>query len=401
MAPFVATLAGHFTLTRIGMSVPVLNDVRVLFFSAVLMAFVLEVHHAGVNPLHSGPARRTLQPVLLLFGYQILSAVWAPRNAVINDVVGDLVAMVVLVVVYTALAEWDRDRVIVVTMYCQYVAAWLYFLYSASGHGATAAGRWTAFGGGPNVYVRVMVLGMVAAAYFYFRSGGRFAWLAAAPLFLVGAIASGSRGGLVAFGGIFLIAVRSLGRFMKRHGAIKPLAAIPMVGAVVWLLFGDQIMFLINNRFLAGTIQQRNTSDRDVLYEKGLGLFVESPIFGVGVHGFYAITNLGPGEKYVHNLPLAVAAEGGAVGLIILLVALWALRHEYARVPKKQRSLPSRAASYSGIFILIASFFSGDYYDHRLMWIFFLLAAAHPESFGSTSEVVDAPPPPGQYSIHR
>ncbi|GIF22484.1 O-antigen ligase [Actinoplanes tereljensis] len=375
VACYVATLAGHFTLTRIGISVPVLNDVRVLFFSAVLMAFALEIHHAGVFPLHTGPARRTLQPVLILFGYQILSAAWAPRNAVINDVVSDLVAMVVLVIVYTALTEWDQERVIVVTMYSQYVAAWLYFLYSASGHGATAAGRWTAFGGGPNVYVRVMVLGMVAAAYFYFRSGGKFLWLAAAPLFLVGAIASGSRGGLVAFGGIVLLAGPSLVRFMRRHGAVKPLAAIPMVGGVVWLLFGDQIMFLINNRFLAGTIQQRNTSDRDVLYEKGAGLFLDSPVFGVGVHGFYAITNLGPGEKYVHNLPLAVAAEGGAVGLLLLLVALWALRREYARIPKKQRSLPSRAAAYSGIFILGASFFSGDYYDHRLMWIFFLLAA--------------------------
>jgi O-antigen ligase len=386
-AVFVATLAGHFTLTRIGLSVPVLNDVRVLFFSIVLMAFALEIHHAGFHPLHTDAARRTLQPVLLLFGYQLLSAAWAPRNAVINDVMGDLIAMIVLVVVYTALAEWDRDRVVVVTMYLQYFAAWMYFVYSASGHGRTEAGRWAAFGGGPNVYVRVEVLGMIAAAYFYFRSGGKFAWLAAAPLFLVGAIASGSRGGLVALGIIVAIAFPSLIRFMRRHGAVKPLSAIPMVGAVVWLLFGDQIMFLINNRYLATTLQQRHTSDRDVLYEKGFWLFVESPVFGVGVHGFYAITNLGPGEKYVHNLPLAVAAEGGAVGVLLLALAFWSLRAEYARTPKPLRSLPARTAAFCGVYILGASFFSGDYYDARLMWIFFLLATVSP---GGTR----APPAP-------
>jgi membrane protein len=44
------------------------------------------------------------------------------------------------------------------------------------------------------------VLGLIATAYFYFRSRGRFVWLLAAPAFLVGAIASGSRGGLVSLG---------------------------------------------------------------------------------------------------------------------------------------------------------------------------------------------------------
>lgn len=391
---FVATLAGHFTLERAGLAIPVLNDVRVLLFSAVLMAFALEAHHAGIHPLHSGPARRTLQPVLVLFGYQMLSAAWAPGNAVIHDVLSDLVAMSILVIVYTALAEWDRDRVVVLTMGCMYLAAWLYFLYAASGRGHTQAGRWSAFSGGPNVFVRVEVLGLIATAYFYFRSGGRFVWLAAAPAFLVGAIASGSRGGLVSLGVITALAMRSLARFARRHGGIKPLAALPLLGGVVWVLFGDQIMFLINNRFIATTLQQHQSAGRDVLYEKGLGLFLEQPIIGVGVHGFYAITDLGPGEKYVHNLPLAVAAEGGAVGLLLLALALWALFHEYTGVPKRRRTVPGRAAGYCGIYILSASFFSGDYYDARLMWIFLLLAAVPTDAPRPVSPA-GTPEPPG------
>jgi len=391
---FVATLAGHFTLERAGLAIPVLNDVRVLLFSVVLMAFALELHHAGIRPFRSGASRRTLQPILVLFGYQMLSAVWAPGNAVIHDVLSDLVAMSILVVVYAALAEWDRDRVVRLTMGCMYLAAWLYFLYAASGRGHSEVGRWSAFSGGPNVFVRVEVLGLIATAYFYFRSRGRFVWLLAAPAFLVGAVASGSRGGLVSLGVITALGIRSLIRFARRYGGAKPLAALPLVGAVVWFLFGDQIMFLINNRFIATTLQQHQSAGRDVLYEKGLGLFLEQPIVGVGVHGFYAITDLGPGEKYVHNLPLAVAAEGGAIGLLLLLAALWALRRVYAEVPGRERTLSGRAAAYCGIYILSASFFSGDYYDARLMWIFLLLAAVPPDPSWTVS-LASPPQPPG------
>jgi O-antigen ligase len=392
MAAFVATLAGRFTLERIGLTVPVVNDVRVLLFAIVLLAFALEVQTAGFRPLRLAPARRALQPILLFFAYQALSASWAPGNAVVYDVLVDLGAMVILVVVYTGLAEWDRDRLVRVTLACQFAAAWAYFLYGASGRGSTEVGRWTAFGGGPNVFVRVEALGLFAAAYFYFRSGGKFVWLASAPMFLVGIVASGSRGGLVSLGITTALALPSLVRFMRRHGAIKPLATIPLVGAVVWFLFGETLMLLINNR----TLQQRHTSDRDVLYEKGFWLFVERPVVGAGVHGFYAITDLGPGEKYVHNLPLAVAAEGGAVGLLLLILALWAIRREYARVRKSRRSLESRTAAYCGIFIFGASLFSGDYYDTRLLWIFFLLAAIHPAADArNTNEMEGYPARPG------
>ncbi|MCU7722683.1 O-antigen ligase family protein [Actinoplanes sp. KI2] len=372
---FLTTLAGHFTLDRAGLTVPVLNDVRVLLFSAVLMAFVLEGHHGGVHPLHSAPARRSLQPILLLFGYQILSAAWVPPNAVIADVLGDLLSLIVLVSVYAALAEWDRDRVVRMTMSCMYIAGWLYFLYAASGRGRAPGNRWTAFGGGPNVFVRVEALALLATAYFYFRSGGRLVWLIGAPAFLLGAVASGSRGGMIALVLTTALAFPSLVRFGRHHGALKPLALLPLIGAVIWLLLGDAIMALINDRFVGATVEQGYTSDRDVLYAKGLWLFLERPIVGVGVHGFYAITNLGPGERYVHNLPLAVAVEGGAVGLLLLLLALGAPAYEYAKVPRARRALEARVCAYSAIFILVSGFFSGDYYDARFLWIFLLLAA--------------------------
>ena len=388
---FVATLAGHFTLTRLGMSVPVLNDTRVLLFAAMLMAYALESKAAGPRP-SNGAAARCLHPVLLLIGYQMLSAAWAPRGAIINDVISDLIAEVILLGVYTGLAMWDSDRVVRVTMLCVYGAAWLYFLYAAAGLGHTASGRWAAFGGGPNVYVRVMALGILAAAYFYFRGGDRLIWLIGVPPFLIGALASGSRGGLVALGITTGVALPRLSPFLCSRRLLKPVVALTVLCASTWAIIGDTILALTQNRFFATTLQQRYTSDRDVLYEKGVGLFFEQPVFGVGVHGFYAITNLGPGERYVHNLPLAVAAEGGVVGLVLLLAAFYALRREFARLPYHLRSLESRAAAYSGIYIGCAGLFSGDYYDARLMWIFLLLAAVRPYRPAAAPPLPTGPP---------
>jgi O-antigen ligase len=374
---FVATLAGHFTLTRLGLKIAILNDVRVLLFSAVLMAYALESKAAGPRPRSRAKAR-VLHPLLVLLAYQFLSAAWAPRNAILADVLSDLVAMAVLLTVYANLAEWNSTRVLTVTFAFLYGAATLYFLYAAAGLGHTASGRWAAFGGGPNVYVRVEALGVLAAAYFYYRSGGKLRWLTGVPPFLVGAMASGSRGGLAALGIATAVALPSLWPTIRSRRFVKAVVALGVLVAATWAFVGQTIIDLTQNRFFATTLQQRYTSDRDVLYEKGVEVFLERPVLGSGVHGFYAITNLGPGERYVHNLPLAMAAEGGAVGLLLFLVALYALRREYARTPRHERSLESRAAAYCGIFILGASLFSGDYYDARLMWILFLLAAIPP-----------------------
>jgi len=71
---------------------------------------------------------------------------------------------------------------------------------------------------------------------------------------------------------------------------------------------------------------------------------------------------------------LAVAAEGGIVGLGLLLtsVALWVATVRRGRNHPMERSLTVAAAAY----VAISSLFSGDYYDARLAWLFAAMAAA-------------------------
>ena len=378
---FIATLAGRFTLTRLGIDVPVVNDIRVLLFALLLMSFALEIRYA---PPRSGSGGAAVLAVLLLLAYQALSATWAPLGAARAQGIGDLVAIGVLVVVYGLLAQWDRDQVVAVTLTCFYVAAWVYFAAAASGRGHDPSGRWAALGGGPNVFVRIMVLGMLSALYLYLRRGRRVIWLLGVPPFLVGAVASGSRGGIAALFITMAAAVPALFRSTRRDDGRtsrqigRPLLAVLVMGTLTWAFAGQVVGGFVEERFVGATVQQGYVSGRDVLFREALKLFMQRPFLGTGINGFYAITDLGPGERYVHNLPLAVAAEGGIVGVALLGYAWYRIRRAFARVPRQERTPESRVAAYCGIFVGASSLFSGDYYDARLMWIFLLLAAVSP-----------------------
>ena len=372
---FVATLAGRFTLSRAGLQVPLLDDVRVPLFLALLMCLLLEAHRIGPRAAAGGYC---VLPIVGLHGYQVLSATWTPPNAVVGPTIGDLCAVVFLITVYYVLARWDRDHVVRVTLYCFHAAAWVYFLAASTGRGHAPGGRWAALGGGPNVFVRVMVLGVITSLYLYARSGSKLRWLAPIPVFLFGGLASGSRGGLAALALTALVALLAIRPRPRWDRLARPLGMLTALSLVLAVVAGPAIAGFVQSRFIEATFEQGYTSQRDVLFGWALRLFWQRPLFGTGVNGFRAIANLGEGELYVHNLPLSIAAEGGFAGLTLLGLAWFGLWHAYARTPPAQRSPEARTAAYCGIFIGATSLFSGDYFDARLMWILLVLAAVRP-----------------------
>ncbi|MEU8661482.1 O-antigen ligase family protein [Actinoplanes philippinensis] len=372
---FVVTLSGRFTLERVGLDVPIVNDVRVPLFLVLILSLVLEAYHVGSRPVEGGQA---LLGILALIGYQALSVLWVPPGAVTGPMLGDLLAITGLLVVYFNLAAWDRDRVTATTLKLFHATAWIYFLAAASGRGHQANGRWAALGGGPNVFIRIMILGMITSLYLYLRSGEKVIWLAPIPAFLFGAIASGSRGGIVALAVTITVALLAIRPRIDVERIAKPLALVVVLGTILAITAGPSIAGYVQSRFVEATLGQGYASSRDVLFQMALGIFLQRPILGTGLNGFYTVTNLGFGERYVHNLPLSIAAEGGAVGLALLVVAWIGLWRAYVAVPPAERSLEARIAAYCGIFIGAASLFSGDYYDARLMWILLLLAAVRP-----------------------
>ncbi|MBG0562745.1 O-antigen ligase family protein [Actinoplanes aureus] len=371
---FIAALAGRFTLDRVGMDVPVFNDVRVPLLLAVLMCLLLEAHRIGPRAAVGGYC---VLPIIGLHGYQVLSATWTPPGAAIAPVIGDLFAVVFFVVVYYTLAKWDRDHVTRITLCCFHAAAWVYFLAASTGRGHAAGGRWAALGGGPNVFVRVMMLGVITSIYLYVSSGGKLRCLVPIPVFMFGAIASGSRGGMVALGiTIFILLAASRPR-PRWNQLAKPVGLLVVLSIMLALTAGPTIAEFVQNRFFKATFEEGYTSERDVLFAYALRLFWQRPLFGTGVNGFNAFAGISE-DLYVHNLPLSIAAEGGFTGLILLGLAWFTLWHAYARTPRDQRSPEARTAAYCGIYIGATCLFSGDYFDARLMWALLLLAVVRP-----------------------
>ncbi|MCM4078191.1 O-antigen ligase family protein [Paractinoplanes hotanensis] len=370
---FVATLAGHFTLARVGFTVPVFNDVRLPLFAALLASFALEIRWAPRGRQGAAPI---LLAIYAFLGYQAVSSAWTPPGALVSAALTDLVAIALLVFVYAQLAEWDRDRVVALTMGCFQAAAWVYFLAAAAGLGRGPAGRWAALGGGPNVFVRLMVLGIFSSIYLY-ATRRRLGWLVGVPAFLFGAVASGSRGGLVALALTVVLAAPAVLPGLRRGGA-KPLLLVIalLVGGVA--IAGDSILAFVQQRFISTTFEQGYASGRDVIFQMALNLWLQHPLLGTGIGSFPVIADLGFGVAYIHNLVLAVAAEGGIVGIVLLLNSFYQFRRQFTRVPRAERSLESRTAAYSGIFVAAACMFSGDYYDARLMWILLILAVVRP-----------------------
>lgn len=371
---FLVALAGRFTLSRAGVDIPVANDVRVPLFLALVLSLALESHHAGHQPAEGSHA---LVGVLALLGYQGLSALWVPAGTVTGPTLGDLCAIAGLLVVYYNLAAWDRDRVTATTLILFHAAAWVYFLAAAAGLGREANGRWAALGGGPNVFVRLMILGVITSLYLYLRQGDRLIWLVPIPVFLFGAVASGSRGGLVALGFTIAVALLAIRPKIDVDRLAKPVALLLVVGVIMVITAGPTIAGFVQQRFVEATVGQGYASERDVLFSTALRIFWQRPLLGTGLNGFTMVSGLNP-DLYVHNLLLSVAAEGGFVGLAMLALAWLGFWHAYISVPRAERGLEARTAVYCGIFIGATNLFSGDYYDARLMWILLLLAAVHP-----------------------
>jgi O-antigen ligase len=375
----VALLAGRFTLDRVGLEVPVLNDPRVVLFWMLLSLLAVELRAVrwDAGP-HAVLARRSLYLVLAFFGYQAVSALWTPPGGRLAQGVTDLAAMSFLVWVYWVLSRWDRDRVVRLTLTFFLVAGFVYFVVAAMGYGHDPSGRWAALGGGSNVFVRIMVLAAAASVYFYLRGGGRLVWLLPLPVFAGGALMSGSRGGLLAAAGtVFLLLVTGLRR-VRVARLVQAAAVGAVLAGVTWYVAGPQLAATVQDRFLRQTVQQGYASGRDVLFAQALRMFGDYPVVGTGLDGFYASIRGFSTEQYVHSLPLAVAAEGGAVGLLLLAAAMYGLFASYTAVPRPARTLESRIAAYCGIFVGLASFFSGGYYDTRLMWMFLVMAAIAP-----------------------
>lgn len=365
---YVALLAGRFTLDRLSPSLPAV-DLR------LIMLYCLTI---GVGVWYLGAYRHIGEAVrargLLLFlawaGWMSLSAVWAPPGARLGEVLTDFgvkLGFVLLAVVLITRLPRHVTRQVWVWVFWTAV---VYFL-GAVLEGPGVQGRYSAFGGGPNVFVRIMVLGAIAA-FFLTVSRGKSWFLFFVPVFAMGAALSGSRGGLLSAAIVTFVFIVPILRMLgaKRTWALLGVTVVGLVGLT--LTGAGAVAEFLQERFVEQTLVERYASDRTDIAGAAVGLWAQHGVTGTGLDGYYALQSVEGQFAYPHNLFIATAAEGGTVGAVLLVVAMLVLTLTVLR------RRPLEAAAFTGVlaglFLFSASMFSGDYYDSRQVWFFLLLA---------------------------
>lgn len=365
---FIAMLAGRFTLDRLGSALPNF-DLRFAFLYVI--GFGVALWFVGgprviAKPLKIAGAGMFSAWVLWL----ALSSLWAPEGARVGATLTDLG----LLFAFTQLAWFIMRRLpaeSTAKIWKWMLVAGLVYFALAMAAGPGAQGRYAAPGGGPNVFVRIMVLAAIASLYFT-SVKKKTIYLLPVPLFAVGAALSGSRGGLLSAAIILMVFLIPI---CRQLGA-KRITGMVVIGAVgIWIFtaMNPNVMKFVEDRFLQQTLVEGYSSGRDSIAEDALRLYLGSPLAGVGLDGYFALQKGSVQFEYPHNLLIATMAESGTLGLIFILAALLTV----FLVAVRTRPMPATVlyAAGAGFYQFVASMFSGDYYDTRLMWFFLGLAA--------------------------
>jgi O-antigen ligase len=258
----------------------------------------------------------------------------------------------------------NTEKKIEIFLRCLLFASILYALGALVG-ARDQLGRMSAFGGGPNVFVRVIGMGIIAIFYFWIKNK-KTIWIYFIPGLLGIAIMSGSRGGTIAL--LFTLVVIScwLIKNLRIQRFLQFCIVLFLISLVVYNIptINHRFYSFMFERYYQLTFVDHYTSIRDILFAEAWDMFLSNPLFGIGFKGFEILTSTT--QRYSHNLLLDLAAEGGVAALSLFFLVLMLVYKRWF----KEKTLENNIAIILSLFIFTASLFSGDIYDTRFMWIF-------------------------------
>lgn len=366
---FVSLLAGRFTLAR-------LSDTAAGFdlrYGFVLVAALLAgIWWAGAKKhLPKSVPMVGIVAFAMWCGWMVISATWAPRQSRTTETIVDFCFLfALLAITWFLMAHLPAESLERVWTWLIVTGVVYFVLAMAAGPGDQ--GRYSAPGGGPNTFVRIMVVAAIAALYLAIVK--RLTWvLWLIPLFAVGAASSGSRGGLVSGAVVMLLFIIPV---VRRLGVAKTIGMLGLAGigvAIASRWNNGYLVTFVQERFIEQTLIEGYSSGRDTVVTDAWTMFLDHPILGVGLDGYYALqSGLWSQFEHPHNLVLATLAETGIVGGILLVTLLLQLLGAAAG---QNISTNTLFALITGVYFFGTAMFSGDYYDSRFIWFFLGLAA--------------------------
>lgn len=363
---FVAMLAGGFSLERLNpnyKSLGLFGQPRYWLLTILVLCstFALANTNRAKSVLTSlNYAWLWVVEVTFLHVYIMISFAWAPSHSGISANLLPIIAIpVLLFIAYFLFQRWPEESI----GYFLKLFFWTALVFTVAGLLGPGywkeGGRLASFWGGPNVFIRIVATGFFGAVYLWVKTEHKY-WLLPVPLLLAASILSGSRGGMLSLLATFpLLIIAVIGRISKTSRAV--LVGLFVV-VIVFLLY-PSILGLAQNRYFLdwSGLGEIFAKSRAPWFEASFRAFGAQPFSGVGLNGLGVY-----GVNYSHNIILNIASEGGIAGLILTLIVFGSL------IPRwfKPRTLEHNVALIVGIFYLLASMFSGTYYDWRFLWLF-------------------------------
>lgn len=363
VALFVVLLAGQFSFDRLGIANPLFIPER-LFGLGLLTFLVVVVGLANIKSVSSRPAAGII--VAAPVSYFLVTSLWGADVPDFWGTVTDIVCMLLACVIISILLSWDCTLVAETILWCLAITG---IIFSVAGlTNASIGSQVSVFGGGPNVYSRVTMLGFIALVGLVAMRKLPIAALAFGPVMIVATVVSGSRGGMLA-GLVSICVLVPILRRLKTFQIVGGLGLLVGCMVFVYQRYADTVDHVVGGRIVELTLQQGYTSGRGDLFGSAWGLFLDNLVRGAGLGGFEAY--YGQGYTYPHNLLLLTASEGGLIGLTVLIFALVTYAVRILRHHGSTLTLLFAAAS---CLILTAAMFSGGYYDSRFLWVFMIIA---------------------------
>jgi hypothetical protein len=254
LACFLALVAGRFTLSRLG----ALPDFDLRFAFLYLLSCGLLIWYLGRQVTGARAAQIGVGPGMSWFAAWCLllaiSTFWsAPGARRVDSILNVFFLFVFTLVAMAVASRLPTYQINGLWIWLIVVAAVFFALAIYSGPGAQ--GRYAAPGGGPNVFVRFMVMGALAALCRYLTAQ-RTRALLPVPFFAIGAILSGSRGGLLAA----LIVGILAGVPVFRRGGLKLVMicsvaiTVAAIGALMAVHRSTAIIRIIRERYVEQTL---------------------------------------------------------------------------------------------------------------------------------------------------
>ncbi|MRX38708.1 O-antigen ligase domain-containing protein [Flavobacterium sp. LC2016-23] len=261
------------------------------------------------------------------------------RKAIAFNISGPVCLGISAIYCYQRRITFDRLKTVISAFCFPLISIAVYlFLYSPSVRDvvtSTESNFATSGGFGPNQVSTILGLGIfVFFVQLLLNSKGRFLIALNAILVMVFAfrgIVTFSRGGVMT--GVVMIILLLMILYYQGNAVAKSKIGLIMLmtflaGIGVWGYSSFQTSGLINKRYsnqdALGRVKKSKLSGRETLIASELQMFVENPVFGVGVGRNKEIRKEETGiEAASHNEITRMVAEHGTLGIINLMILLF------------------------------------------------------------------------------